>query len=45
MESLTGQEMQLMRYKEKLKDYMASVFKHYVDVKTKPPEVLKPETP
>lgn len=47
MESLLGQEMQLIRYKEKLKDYIANVFKHYVDVK-KPPEaqeVKKPETP
>jgi hypothetical protein len=33
MESLNGQEMQLIRYKEKLKDYIANVFKTYVDVK------------
>jgi hypothetical protein len=33
MESMTGQEMQLLRYKEKLKDYIANVFKTYVDVK------------
>ena len=33
MESLNGQEMQLIRYKEKLKDYIGNVFKTYVDVK------------
>ncbi len=38
MESLNGQEMQLIRYKEKLKDYIANIFKTYVDVK-------KPESP
>jgi hypothetical protein len=38
MESLNGQEMQLVRYKEKLKDYVANIFKTYVDVK-------KPEQP
>lgn len=38
MESLNGQEMQLIRYKEKLKDYIANILKTYVDVK-------KPESP
>jgi len=38
MESLNGQEMQLIRYKEKLKDYVANILKTYVDVK-------KPESP
>ncbi len=38
MESLNGQEMQLVRYKEKLKDYVANILKTYVDVK-------KPEQP
>jgi hypothetical protein len=33
MESLIGQEMQLIRYKDKLKDYIANLFKTYVDVK------------
>ena len=33
MESLIGQEMQLIRYKDKLKDYIANLFKTFVDVK------------
>ena len=38
MDSLIGQEMQLLRYKDKLKDYVANIFKTYVDIK-------KPESP
>ena len=35
MESLIGQEMQLLRYKDKLKDYIANILKTYVDSKKK----------
>ena len=44
MESLIGQEMQLLRYKDKLKDYIANILKTYVDSKKKPesPQVQQP---